>query len=159
MTLSYLTNSWMSEHPDQIPKQTTQQTLPHTQSQPRHPTLSNSIRKRNRLRALKSIARLQSLKPRDAPRLNTQHVLVPVLWREIRQPVGLFGPGVPHHHVGEIIAEDGERRLAALDDSDGDLAGRADGGVHAVCLARDGEFGGGLGFGGGGRRDFVGVGC
>lgn len=55
---------------------------------------------RDRLRALEGITGLERLPALHAARLDTDHVLVAVLGREVTDPGGLLGPGVPHHEVG-----------------------------------------------------------
>lgn len=96
--------------------------------------------RQDRLRALEGITGLQCLPPLHAARLDADHVLVAVLGREVTNSSGLLGPWVPHHEVGEIVADDRVDGLAALGDLDG-LAGPFGGRVDAICLAGDGDVG------------------
>lgn len=94
----------------------------------------------DRLRALEGVARLQRLPSLHAACLDADHVLVPVLWRKVADPGGLLGPGVPHHEVGQVVTDDREDGLAALDDLDR-LAGPLGRRVDAIRLAGDGDVG------------------
>lgn len=96
--------------------------------------------RKDRLRALESITGLERLPTLHAARLDADHVLVAVLWREVADPGGLLGPGVPHHEVGQVVADDRVDGLAALGDLDR-LAGALGGRVDAICLAGDGDVG------------------
>jgi hypothetical protein len=90
------------------------------------------------LRALEGISGLQRLPPLHAACLDADHVLVAILGCEVADPGGLLGPRVPHHNVSQVVADDGEDGLAALDDLDW-LTGALGGRVDAICLARDGD--------------------
>ena len=94
----------------------------------------------NRLRALEGISSLQRLPPLHAARLDADHLLVAVLWREVADPGGLLGPGVPHHKVGQVVTDDRVDGLASLDNLDW-LAGALGRRVDAICLAGDGDVG------------------
>lgn len=94
----------------------------------------------DRLRAFEGITGLERLPPLHTARLDADHVLVAVLGREVTNPGGLLGPGVPHHQVGEVVADDRVGGLAALGDLDR-LAGALGGRVDAICLAGDGDVG------------------
>lgn len=94
----------------------------------------------DRLRALEGVAGLQRLPALHAARLDADHVLIAVLGREVADPGGLLGPGVPHHKVGQVVTDDRVDGLAALDDLDR-LAGPLGGRVDAIRLAGDGDVG------------------
>lgn len=96
--------------------------------------------RQDRLRALEGISSLQRLPTLHAARLDADHVLVAVLGGKVADPSGLLGPGVPHHKVGEVVADDRVDGLAALGDLDW-LAGTLGGRVDAICLAGDGDVG------------------
>lgn len=94
----------------------------------------------DRLRALEGVARLQCLPALHAARLDADHVLVAVLGREVADPSSLLGPRVPHHEVAQVVTDDREDGLAALDDLNW-LAGPLSRRVDAIRLAGDGDVG------------------
>lgn len=120
---------------------------PHKMSQPRE-TMTFPVtrgfltpsQRQDRLRALEGITGLERLPPLHAARLNADHVLIAVLGRKVANPGGLLGPGVPHHEVGQIVANDRVDGLAALGDLDR-LTRALGGRVDAICLAGDGDVG------------------
>ena len=81
---------------------------------------------------LEDLALLQLLPSVDSTDLNTDHVLVTVLWREVSCSLCLLDPRVPGDGVLDVVASDIEARLAILQDACGiDL----DVLVYAVDLA------------------------
>lgn len=108
------------------------------------------LRYDNGLRPLESIARLQGLPALHTPGLDTDHVLVPVLGREIGHPLRFLDPGVPDNDVVQVIPHHAKHGLAPLLDLHRRRrpAGR---GVHPVRLARELDLGGAL------RLFFLGV--
>lgn len=121
---------------------------PHKQSQPPEPmTVASIVRtapapsqRQDRLRALEGVPSLQRLPALHAARLDADHVLVAILGRKVADPGSLLRPRVPHHEVGQVVADDREDGLAALGDLDW-LTGALGRRVDAICLAGDGDAG------------------
>lgn len=119
----------------------------HKPSQPPKPMTLSVTRtapapsqRQDRLRALEGVSSLQRLPTLHAARLDADHVLVAVLGRKVADPSSLLGPGVPHHEISQVVADDREDGLAALGDLDW-LAGALGGRVDAICLSGDGDAG------------------
>ena len=87
---------------------------------------------------LESLARLQLLPTIHRTNLYADHVLVPVLWLKVTHSLCLLDPGIPHHAVLEIVADDDKAWLAILEDR---CCRLLNGLVDAVGLAGDCERG------------------
>ncbi len=107
-----------------------------TPSQPL-PHVAQSER-RDSLGTLERVSRLQRLPSLDGSGLDADHVPEAVLGRKVGHASRLIRPGVPHHHVCEVVTHHREPVLAGLAHRYRRLRLRARR-IHPVRLARDGD--------------------
>lgn len=99
-------------------------------------TENSLLKSSNPLPPLPSIPRLKRIPLRNTPRLNTNHLLPPILGSKIRHRLRLCIPWIPDHDIAQHIARDLIARLVLFCDDDG-LGGI--GGVGAVDFGGDGD--------------------
>lgn len=82
----------------------------------------------------------------DRASLHANHVFVSLIWREVRQSLGLLDPRVPDHNVGQCLASDCEQSLVIRGGDDNRGSG-VELLVDAVGFGSDSQRVGGLGVG------------
>ena len=74
----------------------------------------------NDLTTLPSIASLEFDPTTDGTRFDTDHLLPPILWREISHSFGFLVPQIPYRHIWEGVSCDCEGWLSILVERDWD---------------------------------------
>jgi hypothetical protein len=74
----------------------------------------------NNLTTFPSITSLEFDPSTDGTRFDTDHLLPPVLWREIGHPFGFLVPKIPYCHIWKGVSCDYEGWLSVLVERDWD---------------------------------------